>query len=250
MIGRRQLGRTRPAAHQSRLRYRDDRAVATARPPMTSPGRRWTGPGSAGVRYFDTAPLYGLGVSETRLGRFLARQATLGLHGVDQGRPAPPSTTGPASRRSSFDYSRDGALRSLEDSLARLGLDRVDIALVHDIDRWTHGEAQPDRMREALDGALPALLELRVAGRRPGRRRRRQQLGGLPRRGAARRFDCVLLAGPLHPAGAGGGRRVPAALPRARDRRHHRRPVQQRHPRDRLGRAGHATTTPRHRPKS
>jgi D-threo-aldose 1-dehydrogenase len=58
----------------------------------------------------------------------------------------------------------DAALRSLEASLRRLGLDRVDIALVHDIDRWTHGEAQPRRMREALDGAVPALWDLRSQG--------------------------------------------------------------------------------------
>src|SRR5262249_32434905 len=63
-----------------------------------------------------------------------------------------------------FDYSYDGALRSLEDSLQRLGLARIDIAYIHDPDDFTHGEAAPQRFREAMEGAYPALARLRSPG--------------------------------------------------------------------------------------
>ena len=192
----------------------------------------------AGVRYFDTAPLYGLGRSERRLGRFLQTKPRAAFTiSTKVGRLV--QDTGSCEPGFDFDYGRDGALRSLEASLRRLGLDRIDIALVHDIDRWTHGEAQPDRMREALDGALPALAGPAGAGRRRCRGPRRQRLAGLPRGGAARRCRLLPARRAPHPAGPGSGRRTPAALPRARDRRHHRRPVQHRHPGDRLRRAGH-----------
>ena len=159
MIGRRQLGRTNLQLTSlgfgtgmiGRLdgSSADDVAWATL-------DRAWR----AGVRYFDTAPLYGLGVSETRLGRFLSTQPRSEFTvSTKVGRLLRHDGTGEPAF--TFDYGRDAALRSLEGSLARLGLDRVDIALVHDIDRWTHGEAQPDRMQEALDDALPALLELK-----------------------------------------------------------------------------------------
>jgi D-threo-aldose 1-dehydrogenase len=61
-----------------------------------------------------------------------------------------------------FDYSFDGAMRSIEESLERLGLARIDIAFIHDIDRHTHGELQPQRFREAMDGAYRALDRLRT----------------------------------------------------------------------------------------
>lgn len=63
-----------------------------------------------------------------------------------------------------YDYSRDGTLRSVEESLARLGLDRIDLLLVHDIDTYTHGADQPARVREALAGALPVLSDLKAQG--------------------------------------------------------------------------------------
>jgi D-threo-aldose 1-dehydrogenase len=63
-----------------------------------------------------------------------------------------------------YDYSRDGALRSIEDSLERLKLPRIDIVFIHDIDVKTHGEAQPARFREAMEGAYRALMDLRAAG--------------------------------------------------------------------------------------
>src|SRR3954471_11817290 len=102
---------------------------------------------AAGVRYFDTAPLYGLGRGEGRLGAFLATRPRDAY--------AVSTKVGRLLTEDGFayDYSFDGAMRSLDASLARLALDRVDVALVHDIDRYTHGDEQPRRQAEALDGA-------------------------------------------------------------------------------------------------
>jgi D-threo-aldose 1-dehydrogenase len=124
-----------------------------------------------GIRYFDTAPHYGLGLSERRLGAAL-RDRPRGEYVISTkvGRLLEPAqSTGPAAgggrdaegfdvpgnlvRR--LDYSADGVRRSLEASLGRLGLDRVDIALIHDPD--AHGE-------QALREAYPALARLRAEG--------------------------------------------------------------------------------------
>ena len=123
----------------------------------------------AGIRYFDTAPHYGLGLAEERLGeglRGLPRDAF--VLSTKVGRiiePNPDARPGetdianlfdvPATRRRRFDFSRDGVLRSVEDSLQRLGLDRIDILFVHDPD---------EHEREAVEGAFPALEELRSQG--------------------------------------------------------------------------------------
>lgn len=131
----------------------------------------------AGLRYFDTAPLYGHGLSEQRIGRALAGQPRGDfLVSTKVGRllePASPGEEGggiykgvpPLKVR--FDYSRDGVLASLEASLARLGLDRVDILYVHDLERRTHGSdaAYEARWRELTDGGgWRALADLRAAG--------------------------------------------------------------------------------------
>jgi D-threo-aldose 1-dehydrogenase len=122
---------------------------------------------AAGVRYFDTAPHYGLGLSERRFGARLAhRPRDEFVLSTKIGRVLVPSGAAPgamddegfavtASLRRVRDYTRDGVLRSLESSLARLSLDRVDIVFVHDPD---------DFYREALDGAFPALHDLRSQG--------------------------------------------------------------------------------------
>ena len=127
-----------------------------------------------GLRYFDTAPLYGNGLSEQRIGRFLRGQPRDGyVLSSKVGRLlSADATAGDAQSgyvqaprcRVVFDYSADGALRSIDDSLRRLGLDRLDIAYIHDIDVHTHGALQPQRFREAMEGALPALLRLRREG--------------------------------------------------------------------------------------
>lgn len=118
-----------------------------------------------GIRYFDTAPHYGLGLSERRLGEALAAypreeyvvstkvgrrlEALAGVDGLDR-----EGFEVPATHRRVWDFSRDGVRRSLDESLQRLGLDRVDIYL-HDPD---------DHRTEALRTAYPALEELRTEG--------------------------------------------------------------------------------------
>src|SRR5579863_1836055 len=132
---------------------------------------------AAGCRYFDTAPLYGLGLSETRLNGFLRpkpRESYLVSTKVgrllDLCEPQKRSGQGAffetPSRRERFDYSYDGVMRSLEFSLERLGLDQVDIVFVHDVDVITHGskEAADARIREFMTGGYRALDELRGSG--------------------------------------------------------------------------------------
>jgi len=101
--------------------------------------------------YFDTAPLYGSGESETWLGN--------ALKGVDRASYRVASKAGwaiqPGGRPAKNDFSRDGIRRSIEGSLKRLGLDYLDVALVHDPD---------SHMKEALDVAFPTLCELRDQG--------------------------------------------------------------------------------------
>jgi D-threo-aldose 1-dehydrogenase len=131
----------------------------------------------AGLRYFDTAPLYGHGLSERRIGRVLAgRPRDDVLVSTKVGRRLEPCAPGQEHAgiyrgvpplEVVFDYSRDGVLRSLEASLARLGLERVDILYVHDLERRTHGSdaAYEARWRELADGGgWRALDELRAAG--------------------------------------------------------------------------------------
>jgi D-threo-aldose 1-dehydrogenase len=131
----------------------------------------------AGVRTFDTAPLYGLGLSETRLNHFLRGKPRDGyVISTKVGRiletVAPDQRDGigkwvdvPA-RRERYDYSHDGVLRSLEASLERLGLDRVDILYAHDLDIFNHGtpEAMLARLEEFMAGGYRALLRLREEG--------------------------------------------------------------------------------------
>jgi D-threo-aldose 1-dehydrogenase len=120
-----------------------------------------------GIRYFDTAPHYGLGLSERRLGEALRdRPRDEYVLSTKVGRLLVPADGGetardaegfdvPASMRRVWDFSRDGVRRCLEESLVRLGLDAVDIVLLHDPDHhW----------KEAVSAAYPALAELRDQG--------------------------------------------------------------------------------------
>lgn len=127
-----------------------------------------------GVRGFDTAPHYGQGLSEQRLGRFLrGRPRDSFVLSSKVGRLLRPDAHAAPDQHgyvqvlrqsSHFDYSADGALRSIADSLERLQLDRLDIVYIHDIDRPTHGAAQPARFAEAMRGAYRALARLRDEG--------------------------------------------------------------------------------------
>jgi D-threo-aldose 1-dehydrogenase len=103
----------------------------------------------AGLDYFDTAPLYGAGAAERRLGSALA--------GVDRASYRVSTKAGRrvVADRVEYDFSADGIARSVEDSLARLGLDRVDIVHLHDPD---------NHVRQALDEAYPVLDDLRRQG--------------------------------------------------------------------------------------
>ncbi len=126
----------------------------------------------AGVTLVDTSPLYGRGLSEHRIGTALRRRPGRRIVlSTKVGRvfaPAPAGVTrtegyaGGLPHEGRFDYGYDGAMRSLEQSLLRLGVASVDIALVHDVDPWTHGDAALARAREALAGAWRALADLRA----------------------------------------------------------------------------------------
>ena len=132
----------------------DERAAATVE-------AAW----AAGIRYFDTAPHYGLGLSERRLGAALrGRPRDSYTLSTKVGRLLVPYPGGglddqgfdvPAGHRRVWDFSRDGVRRSIEESLERLGHDRVDLVLIHDPD---------DHWAEAAGEAYPALAELRDQG--------------------------------------------------------------------------------------
>ncbi len=128
----------------------------------------------AGVRYYDTAPMYGHGLSELRTGYSLrwkdrddfvlsskvgrvlkpARKADIDY--------APWTNAGRFTMH--FDYSYDGTMRSFEDSLQRLNLERMDIVFIHDIDVFTRGDDQPEVFRQAMDTCYKALDDLRSQG--------------------------------------------------------------------------------------
>jgi D-threo-aldose 1-dehydrogenase len=127
-----------------------------------------------GFRFFDTSPFYGFGLSERRLGDFLrTRPSGDFILSTKVGRLLRPNARDHPSRahfvgalpfEPVFDYSYDGVMRSFEDSLQRLGLDRIDVLLLHDPDRFTHGEQQPEAFRAAMEGGAKALGDLRSSG--------------------------------------------------------------------------------------
>lgn len=129
----------------------------------------------AGMRYFDTAPYYGHGLSELRLGHYLRwkRRSDFVLSSkVGRVLTAArreeidftPWVDG-AAFKPRFDYSYDGTMRSFEDSLQRLGLEYIDILFIHDADVFTHGpEMQKVYFRQAMDGCYRALVKLREQG--------------------------------------------------------------------------------------
>jgi len=159
----------------------------------------------AGIALVDTSPLYGRGLSEHRIGTALRRRPRSSLVlSTKVGRvfsPAPAGVrraegyAGGLPHEGRFDYSYDGAMRSLEQSMLRLGVASVDVALIHDVDPWTHGESAAGHQREALAGAYRALADLRA-------QRVVRAIGiGVNDADVCERFvreadlDCVLLAG-------------------------------------------------------
>lgn len=129
---------------------------------------------TAGIGYFDTAPHYGFGLAERRLGTALAdfdpqgnamistkvgrlllpTEARGERHGFVDADPFEPH----------FDYSHDAVLRSFEGSLGRLRRDRIDLLLAHDLGGLTHGARHADHLKAFLDGGYRAMSDLRASG--------------------------------------------------------------------------------------
>lgn len=163
---------------------------------------------NSGVNLFDTAPLYGAGLAEHRVGEAL-RDVTRNdiIVSTKVGRwYESPSTANPYTRsdwagglpfNARLDYSYDGAMRSLEQSKMRLGMNRIDIALIHDVDVFTHGsrEACDRRFDQAMNGAYRALAELRRCGDIKAVGVGVNEADMCARFARAGDFDCMLLAG-------------------------------------------------------
>lgn len=148
-----------------------------------------------GIRYFDTAPLYGAGSIEVMLGKCVAEiprdsyvlSSKVGrvLDPISPQTQTDGNVTLPA-YEVVFDFSRDGILRSLEESLERLNLDRIDIALIHDPD---------DHYQQAINESFPTLAELRSQGVVGAIGAGMNQWQTLNRFASEGDFDCFLLAG-------------------------------------------------------
>lgn len=161
----------------------------------------------ADIRYFDTAPFYGYGLSEHRLGQALRRQqrdsfvvsTKVGriLHPEDPARVDPGLFPGCLPFRPEFDYSYDGVMRSIEDSLQRLGLHRIDVALIHDLALDTHhSQAITDKyFGELMNGGYVALDKLRREGVITAIGAGSNEWQACQRLAKAGDFDCFLLAG-------------------------------------------------------
>ncbi len=128
----------------------------------------------AGVRFYDTAPMYGHGLSEIRTGQALRwKQRDDFVLASKVGRVLHPARradinfapwVNAAPFAIEFDYSYDGTMRSFEDSLQRMALERMDIVFIHDIDVFTRGKDQPEVFKQAMDGCYRALDDLRSQG--------------------------------------------------------------------------------------
>ena len=127
-----------------------------------------------GIRYFDTAPLYGHGLGELRTSAGL-RQKPRNEYVLSSKvgrllRPRPRSDiefggwVDATPFELIYDYSYDGTMRAFEDSLQRLALERMEICFIHDIDVFTRGKEQPEVFRQAMDGCYRALAKLRSEG--------------------------------------------------------------------------------------
>ncbi len=128
---------------------------------------------SQGVNFFDTSPLYGHGLAEHRLGSALRHGPTPDVFISSKiGRVANPFLPrdldtgyfGGLPHSLHFDYSYDGTMRSLEQSLLRLGRDHIDLVLIHDLEPRAHGTELGHHYRTAMEGAIPALTKLRDEG--------------------------------------------------------------------------------------
>lgn len=128
----------------------------------------------AGVRYVDVAPFYGYGAAERRVGDALRHERRSDwVLSTKVGRllvpepnpePGPTGTPRPMPFGAVYDYSYDGVMRSFEHSIQRLGLDRIDMLLVHDIGEYVHGPDNERHLRDLREGGSRALADLKRGG--------------------------------------------------------------------------------------
>jgi D-threo-aldose 1-dehydrogenase len=159
----------------------------------------------SGCRYFDTAPFYGYGLSERRMGEglrghpraqyLLSSKVGRLMRPGEHPSKASEGFRSPLPFHAVYDYSYDGVMRSLEDSYQRLGLDRIDIVLMHDIGRLTHGVRHSEVMKAAMGGGYRALEELRRNGQVGAIGLGVNEVAVCEEAMAAGDFDCFLLAG-------------------------------------------------------
>lgn len=127
---------------------------------------------AAGLRYFDTAPQYGAGLAEQRIGAALQTKpraefvlstkiGKLLVEAEDASALRNGLFQGGLPNEIAYDYTYDATLRSIDESLGRLGLDRIDVVFIHDVNRRYHGDRVHERYAEASKGAVKALERLR-----------------------------------------------------------------------------------------
>jgi D-threo-aldose 1-dehydrogenase len=159
----------------------------------------------SGIRLFDTAPQYGHGLGEHRLGdglRWHDRDSLVISSKVGRLlRPVHPRLADGKQFKQilpflyDFNYSYDAVLRSVEDSLNRLGMHRIDILLVHDIDVWSHGERWPEVLDAFMSSGYLALRKLREEGVVSAIGGGMNFVEACHRMALRGDFDCFLLAG-------------------------------------------------------
>lgn len=157
-----------------------------------------------GLRYFDVAPFYGLGLAEHRLGTALRERRQECLISTKVGRLLKPLRDGakpegmyvnPLPFQVRYDYSYDGVMRSIEDSQQRMGHSGFDIIFIHDVNRRWHGDDVDRRFDEVMGGGYRALHELRRAGVIKAIGVGVNDSDILMRFAEAGTFDCFMLAG-------------------------------------------------------
>jgi len=157
----------------------------------------------AGMRYFDVAPFYGLGLAEHRLGRSLRARRSDCVLSTKVGRLLRPLRgrqpesmyVDPLPFEVAYDYSYDGVMRSIDDSYQRTGLVEFDILFIHDVNRRWHGDDVDRRFDEVMAGGYRALEELRRNGNVKAVGVGVNDNDILVRFAEAGRFDCFMLAG-------------------------------------------------------
>jgi D-threo-aldose 1-dehydrogenase len=157
-----------------------------------------------GLRYFDVAPFYGMGLAEHRLGmclRTIDRRSVIlstkvgRLIDATAGAPAAGAFGGAYPFTFHYDYTYDATMRSLEASMLRLGTNAIDIVLIHDVNRRWQGDRLEERYAQAMSGAYRALESLRAQGTIKAIGVGVNDWGILERFAGDGDFDCFMLAG-------------------------------------------------------